>query len=120
MVTRIYNANMQKHAIQKKKIENTAVLAATNFFTPGITPSKTPCKLRIYIAMSSQGKLDLFRNGLATGERLNDDVNLVANTPAKLMVDIGRGDTNINLQYSVGATIRECIVYELPVGSEET
>lgn len=114
MVTRIYNANMQAHVIQKSKIENTAVNAATDFLSADLVPSKTPCKFKIYISMSVAGKFDVFRNGISTGERMNDDVNLVANVPYAFEVEVGRGDTDFNFQYSVNATIREFIVKEVP------
>lgn len=115
MVTRIYNSDMNHHVIEHAHRENTASVTANNdMLTVDITPSKTPCKLIIYISMAEAGKLDLFRNGIATGERLNDDVSLIEDTVYEFPVEIARGDDEINLQYSVNSAINQLIVKEVP------
>jgi len=117
MTTIIYHSTMVNHVVEHAHRENTAsVDANTNLLTNSITPSKTPCKFIIYVSMAtSGGTLILFRNSLATGERLNDDVALIANTPIPLEVEIAKNDNTINLQYTVASVIRQLIVKEVPL-----
>ncbi len=104
-----------KNPILKGRIFDTAVVAATDFFTTDLSPTNSPTTFRIYIALDTGGVLDVQRTsgGATVVEELNAGVALAAD--AAYMFDIlVQEDDTINLQTSVGAQILYCIVIEVP------
>ncbi len=101
--------------IQKGRIFNTAVLAATDFFAADLAPSNTPTTFRIYVCLDTAGVFDVQRTSAAVtvAEELNSGGALAADAAYMFDILVHEDDT-INLQTSVGAQILYCIVIEVP------
>jgi hypothetical protein len=95
---------------------NTYVAAATNFFAANLSPTRTPCTLRIYIALSVSAVVSAQRTLALTSataaELLNSGVALAANAAYYFDVQMDEGET-FNLQSASGATVLKCMVTEI-------
>lgn len=94
-------------------IFNTAIGANTNFLSTDITPTNTPCLLRILICLDTAGVFSVKRtkSAVTTTEQFNSGTALTAN--AEYLFDIlVDTDETINFQTTVAAQILKFSVHE--------
>jgi hypothetical protein len=98
----------------KATVFNTAVLANTNFLGSAITPTTTPCILRIYICLNTAGVFSVQRTKTAVtiAEQLNSGTALNANAAYMFDILADSGET-LNFQTTVAATILKFSVHEI-------
>ena len=106
--------------IEKANIHNTAVLASTNFLGTDITPTNSPSRLIIQVAMTTSGNLtaQITKGGNTQSVIFNVSLGpaLVANGLYIFEILIHSGDS-VNFQYSVGSTIQVFRVQEIDASS---
>jgi hypothetical protein len=102
------------YPILKGSIFNTSVIANTNIFTSGFSPTNSPTIFRIYACFDVSGVLIVRRtkDGITVSEQLNSGTSLSANASYMFDILLEAGET-INFQYSVNATAIKLIVCEV-------
>jgi len=101
--------------ILKASLINASVTANTDILSSSISPEHSPATFRIYVSFSASGVLSLVRtkNGTTVVEQLNAGNSLNANCAYAFDILV-EGDEQINLRYSVDATLLRLIIIEIP------
>lgn len=111
----IIGAMVHLTPIQKGRIFDTPVLAATDFFVADLAPTNSPTTFRVYVCLDTIGVFSVQRTvGAATvAEEMNAGGALNADAAYMFDILVNNAET-INFQTSVGAQILYCLVMELP------
>ena len=102
------------HGKLQGRVFETAILAAANIFTPGLSPVASPVTFRIYACFNMAGILSITRTvgTVTTTEILNAGNALVAQCAYMFDILVSTGDV-INLQYSAAGLCHTLIVVEV-------